>query len=67
MVGEDYTNADIEKIIKATTGGFDTFQDLIELFSKRKKFSIGKTELDLMKKAIADKDQILDRARKQMK
>ena len=66
VVGEDYTNEDIETIIKATTEGFDTFQDLIE-FSKRGALKMGKPELDLMKKTIADKDQILDRARNQRK
>jgi hypothetical protein len=63
VVGEKYTKQDMESIIKATNEGFETFQDLIEFGALKMK----KVELDLMKKALAEKEEILDRARKQMK
>ena len=66
VVGDKYTKQDMEEIIKATTTGFETFQDLIE-FSKRGAMKIGKIEMDMMKKVLAEKEQILDRARKHLK
>jgi hypothetical protein len=66
VVGKDFAGNDIEAIIKATEEGFETFQDLIE-FAKRGALKMGKVELDLMKKTLSEKDQILDRARKQIK
>jgi hypothetical protein len=66
VVGEKYTKEDMERIIKATNEGFETFQDLIE-FAKRGALKMGKVELDLMKKTLAEREEILDRARKQMK
>lgn len=66
VVGDNYDRNDMEEILKATTTGFESFEDLIE-FSKRGAMKIGKTEMEMMKKTLAEKDQILKRVKDQLK
>ena len=74
VVGEKYTSQDIKVIMKQTEEGFENFDDIIKFLtniskkeSKKEKAEVILAEINLLKKALEEKDKILGLVRKQMK